>query len=67
MHAVTYLLKLQIDYVILVRPGQICLGMPKQAIKTLISKNWRYKVGFVHANSYLLKLQIDHVILDGHG
>ena len=41
--------------------------MPKEASKTLISQNLKYKVDFVHELSYLLKLQIDHVILDGHG
>ena len=35
MHAVTYLLTLQIDYVILDGCGQACPGMPKEAIKTL--------------------------------
>ena len=33
MHAVTYLLKLQID-MILGERGQACPGMPKEAIKT---------------------------------
>ena len=38
MHAGTYLAKLQIDGVILGGRGQACPGMPKEAIKTLISQ-----------------------------
>ena len=34
LHAGTYMLKLQIDDVILGGCGQACLGMPKEAIKT---------------------------------
>ena len=48
--------------------GLACLGMPKDAFKTLISQNlMEVKVDFVRPVSYLLKLQIAHVILDGHG
>ena len=34
LHAGTYLLKLQIDYVILGRHSQACPGMPKEDFKT---------------------------------
>ena len=34
LHAVTYLLKLQIDDGILVECGQACPSIPKEAIKT---------------------------------
>ena len=38
LHAGTYLLKLQVDHVILGGRGQACLGIPKGAIKTLRSQ-----------------------------
>ena len=38
LHAGTYLLKLQIDDVILHEWGQACPGMPKEAIETLRSQ-----------------------------
>ena len=38
LHTGTYLLKLQIDDVILGGDGQPCPGMPKEAIKTLRSQ-----------------------------
>ena len=41
MHAISHLLKLQIDHVILDRHGQACLGMPKGALQKLyISKTF---------------------------
>ena len=39
LHAGTYLLKLQVDDVILHKWGQPCPGMPKEDIKTLRSQN----------------------------
>ena len=38
LHAGTYLLKLQVDHMILGGQGQTCLGIPKVAIKTLRSQ-----------------------------
>ena len=38
MHAVTYLLKLQIEDVILDGCGQACQGMSKETVKTLRSE-----------------------------
>ena len=38
LYVCTYLLKLQIDDVILGGHGQVCPGMPKEAIKTLRSQ-----------------------------
>ena len=38
LHAGTYLLKLQIDDVILHKWGQACSGTPKEAFKTLRSQ-----------------------------
>ena len=34
MHAISFLLKLQIDHVILDQHGQACSGMPKKAFET---------------------------------
>ena len=53
LHAGTYLLKLQINDVILYEWGQACPGMPKEAIKTLRFQKRRYKVDFLHAAGYL--------------
>ena len=64
MHAGTYLLKLQIDNMIVGRCGQACPDMQKEAIKTLRSqKRKKCEVDFVHAASYLFKLWIDYVSL----
>ena len=41
LHASTYLLKLQIDDVILNGWGQVSPGMPKKALETLISQKQR--------------------------
>ena len=38
VHATSYLLKLQIDYVILDWHDQTCPGMPKEAFETYISQ-----------------------------
>ena len=57
MHAGTYLLKLQIDNMIVGGCGQACPDMPKEAVKTLRSqKQKKCEVDFVHAASYLFKL-----------
>ena len=64
MHAGTYLLKLQIDNMIVGGCGQACPDMPKETVKTLRSqKQKKCEVDFVHAASYLFKLWIDYVSL----
>ena len=49
MHATSYLLKLQIDYVILDGDGQACPGMPKEAFETYIylKNGWSSNVDFL--------------------
>ena len=46
VHAILYLLKLQIDHVFLDGHGQACPGMPKEAFETHLKNCWSSKYDF---------------------
>ena len=64
MHATSYLLKLQIDHVVLDGHGQAYQGMPKEAFETYIyiKHCWKVKVEMIFAMTFNDHLNVQNVL-----